>query len=161
MIKTEIKISCTEYNSENELEPVIQELVKKAKETVHKAYSPYSKFSVGSAILLENNEIFCGNNQENAAYPSGLCAERVALYYANSLYPDIPVKAIVICAFYNDQYLDYPVPPCGGCRQVMLETETRFKNAIKIYLVGNKKIIEVDDAKSLLPLTFDDSFLKI
>ena len=145
--------SCKEFSAEE------QELIKKCKEAVKYSYAPYSKFNVGAAVLLANGEIISGSNQENVAYPSGLCAERVAIFYANSKFPDIPVKSIAITAFTRNKYIENPVPPCGACRQVIIETETRFKTAIKIILVSRNKITVIEDAKILLPLNFNKNSL--
>jgi len=154
----EIKISINEYNSINELNSEDKLLIDSAKEAVNKAYSPYSKFNVGAAVLLKNGEIIQGNNQENAAYPSGLCAERVALFYANSKFPDVAVKSIAIIAKKNNKFIDNPVPPCGACRQVMLETESRFKSPIKVILFGKQKIQVINKISDLLPLNFTADF---
>ena len=154
----EIKISINEYNSIDELNNEDKVLINSAKLAADRAYSPYSKFSVGAAVLLANGEIIQGNNQENAAYPSGLCAERVALFYANSKYPDVAVKAIAITAKKNNKFNSSPVPPCGSCRQVMLETETRFKTPIKIILFGENKIQIINKVSDLLPLDFTADF---
>ena len=159
MKKVEITTTVYEYDSLEELSKEEQILINKSKEAVKNAYAPYSKFNVGAAVLLETGEIIIGTNQENAAYPSGICAERVAIFYANSKYPDVPVKAIAVSAFTNNKFIDSPVPPCGSCRQVILETETRFKTPIKIYLVSSNKITVIEDAKNLLPLNFDTNFL--
>jgi len=144
----------------DELLPEEKALVYKSREAVQNAYSPYSKFSVGAAVQLENEQIVLGNNQENAAYPSGLCAERVAIFYANANFPNVPVKAIAISAFTKNGLLIEPVPPCGACRQVLLEAETRFSKPIIVYLAGKNKILRINNIKSLLPLTFNDDFLK-
>ena len=159
MKKVDIILTTFEYNSIDELSKEEQVLINKSKEVVKNAYAPYSKFNVGAAVLLANGEIITGTNQENAAYPSGLCAERVAIFYANSKYPDIPVKAIAVTAFTNNQFIEKPLPPCGSCRQVIVETETRFKTPIKIYLVSKDKITVIEDAKTLLPINFDEHFL--
>ena len=159
MKKVEITTTTYEYDSLEELSQDEQFLINKSKEAVNNAYAPYSKFNVGAAVLLENGEIIIGTNQENAAYPSGLCAERVAIFYANSKYPDVPVKAIAVAAFTNNKFVESPVPPCGSCRQVIMETETRFNAPIKIYLVSKSKITVINDAKTLLPLNFDEHFL--
>lgn len=144
----------------NELEPEIQVLINKAKEQVENAYPPYSNFRVGAAVLLQNGALFVGNNQENAAYPSGLCAERVALFYANAQFPQVPVRAIAIAAHTGDHYLAYPVTPCGSCRQVMLEAETRFEKPIDIYLYGTECIYHIENAAQLLPLRFEKKSLE-
>ena len=159
MKKVDIILTTYEYDSIKELSQEEQVLINESKEVVKNAYAPYSKFNVGAAVLLENGEIITGTNQENAAYPSGLCAERVAIFYANSKYPNIPVKAIAVTAFTNNQFIEKPLPPCGSCRQVIVETETRFKTPIKIYLVSKDKITVIEDAKTLLPINFDENFL--
>ncbi len=160
MKKVEIILTTYEYDSVEELSQEEQVLINKSKEIVKNAYAPYSKFNVGAAVLLANGKIITGTNQENAAYPSGLCAERVAIFYANSKYPSIPVKAIAVTAFTNNQFIEKPLPPCGSCRQVIVETETRFKTPIKIYLVSKDKITVIEDAKTLLPINFDEHFLE-
>ena len=159
MRKVEITTTTYEYDSINELNEDEQLLINKSKDAVKNAYAPYSKFNVGAAVLLENGEIVIGTNQENAAYPSGLCAERVAIFYANSKYPNIAIKSIAVTAFTNDKFIENPLPPCGACRQVIVESETRFNKPIKIYLVSSKKITVVEDAKELLPINFDEDFL--
>ena len=158
MKKVDIITTTYEYDSLDELSQEEQVLINKSKEIVKNAYAPYSKFNVGAAVLLANGEIITGTNQENAAYPSGLCAERVAIFYANSKYPNIPVKAIAVTAFTNNQFIEKPLPPCGSCRQVIVETETRFNTPIKIYLVSKDKITVIEDAKTLLPINFDEHF---
>jgi len=144
----------------DELSSEYQLLINKAKEQVHKAYAPYSGFQVGAAILLENGEIVCGNNQENSAYPSGLCAERVAMFYANSQFPEVAVKALAIAAFTKGKFLDEPVTPCGSCRQVLLETEIRFERNITLLLYGTQQVYQLENVKQLLPLCFEKSSLK-
>ncbi len=160
MKETQFSIKITEYSNKNELDKTDNILVEKATTICDNAYAPYSKFKVGAAILLKNGEIITGTNQENAAYPSGLCAERTALFYANSKYPDIPVIAIAVAAKNNGNFTEQPVGPCGSCRQVILETETRFKTAIKIIMVGSKKISIIENAKSLLPISFSEEDLQ-
>ena len=117
------------------------------------AYAPYSNFYVGAVVVLVNGKIVTGNNQENIAYPSGMCAERVALYYAGARYPDVPVKAIVIVAV-KDGVVQKNISPCGSCRQVLLETETRFKQPVRVYLGGNEETHIIDSAEALLPVSF-------
>lgn len=160
MKKINIDLQIYELESLEELVPEEQHLAKASKEAVKNAYAPYSKFNVGAAVLLENGEIISGTNQENAAFPSGMCAERVAMFYANSKYPEVPVKAIAVSAFYNNSYTEEPVPPCGACRQVLLESETRFKKPIKVLLVSDDKITFTKNVKTLLPINFDEEFLK-
>lgn len=159
MKKIELSTTIFEYDNIEELSEQDQLLIKKSKEAAKKAYAPYSNFNVGASILLENGEIVEGNNQENAAYPSGLCAERVALFYANSKYPDVPVKTIAISVFTKNQYIEFPIPPCGSCRQVILETENRFKKPIKLILYGSKKIHIISDAAIILPFAFKDEMM--
>ncbi len=160
MKKIKLQTEIFEYESDEVFSSKERQLIKECRQIVKNAYAPYSKFNVGAAVLLENGEIVSGTNQENAAYPSGMCAERVAIFYANSKYPEVPVKSIVICAFFNGKYIETPVPPCGSCRQVLLESETRFKTPIKIILLSKIKITVIKDAKMLLPLTFDEHFLE-
>lgn len=156
------RIETTVYQTESldELSQEEQILVKKSKEIVKNAYAPYSKFNVGASVLLENGKYFSGSNQENAAFPSGMCAERVAMYFANAQYPDVPVKAIAVSAFYNEEFTEEPVPPCGACRQVLLESEIRFKRPIKVILVSKNTITLIENVKTLLPINFDEAFLK-
>ncbi len=154
MKKTQINISIEEYQYLEELTDIDKELVNRAKEATKSAYAPYSKFNVGAAVLLDNGEIITGTNQENSAYPSGLCAERVAIFYANSKYPNQAVSTIVVCAFYRGQFTPLPTPPCGSCRQVLLETETRFKKPIRVILYGSEKILIIPKSEDLLPLCF-------
>ncbi len=132
----------------------IKKLIDKAKSATQNAYAPYSGFHVGAAALLANGEIATGNNQENAAYPSGLCAERVTLFAANSQHPDVAVEAIAIAAFHDGDFTDTPCCPCGGCRQVIVEVENRFDRPIKVIMYGKSKIYEVESIKDLLPLSF-------
>lgn len=148
-----------EYISVSQLEKQEQKLVRMAEEASFKAYSPYSKFSVGAAVLLENGEIFTGSNQENAAYPTGLCAERVALFYASSQYPDVAVKTLAVAASKNKMILEAPVPPCGSCRQVFIEWEKRFNKPFSVIMAGSEKIIKVEKAMWLLPFNFQSDYL--
>jgi cytidine deaminase len=159
MKQRDIVTKVFEFDSEKELDAPEQELVKAAKLAALNAYAPYSHFQVGAALRLANGIIIKGNNQENAAYPSGLCAERVAMFYANAEYPNVAVDALVVTVISNGKFLEQPAPPCGSCRQVLLETETRFNHPIKIYLVAENKIDMVENAHALLPVNFDASFL--
>lgn len=152
----ETKVSIYKFD---ELSAENQQLIEKAKEQVAKAYAPYSEFRVGAAVLLENGEIFAGSNQENSAYPSGLCAERVAMFYANSQYPEVPVKTLAIAAFTNGNFLPEPITPCGSCRQVLLESESRFDTDITIMLYGTESVYVLQSVKQLLPLCFEKSSL--
>ena len=155
-----IETNVTIY-SFDELDKAKQKLINKAKEQVEKAYAPYSEFHVGAAVELENGEIFAGSNQENSAYPSGLCAERVAMFYANAQYPEVPVKTLAIAAFTNENFLSTPVTPCGSCRQVLLETEMRFEKDITILLYGTKEIYQIENVRQLLPLCFEKNSLTL
>lgn len=145
----------------NELNPSDRELVDLACEATCRSYAPYSHFSVGTAARLANGIIVSGTNQENAAYPSGLCAERTTLFYANSQYPDQAVTVLAIAARNErGEFLEEPIPPCGACRQVMLETEKRFKQPMRILLFGKKGIYELKNVGALLPLSFDASAME-
>ena len=136
------------------------ELLVAAKKMVKTAYAPYSEFHVGAAVLLENGEIIAGNNQENAAYPSGLCAERVALFYAGSQYPTIAIKTIAISVKSKNVIISEPLSPCGGCRQVIAEYENKFKKSIRIIMSGEKgQIYIANSIESLLPLMFSKKYL--
>ena len=133
-----------------------QELAEAAREATRRSYAPYSRFHVGSAVLLANGTIVTGSNQENAAYPSGLCAERTALFYANSQYPDVAVKMLAIAACEADGKMrPTPIPPCGACRQVMVETEKRFNQPIRILLCGTEEVYVAESSSCLLPLSFE------
>ncbi|MCB2195001.1 MAG: cytidine deaminase [Bacteroidetes bacterium] len=156
----EIKSVLIDYNSLAELDKTHQKLVQKAKDAAEKAYAPYSEFKVGAAVLLENGEIIEGNNQENAAYPSGLCAERVAIFYANSKYPNVAIKAIAVTANTDKGFIKEPIPPCGSCLQVMLESEKRSENSIEVLLYGEDKITVADSIKQFLPVNFNKDMLK-
>lgn len=141
----------------DELSDQDKQLIDKAKEMTQHSYAPYSKFRVGAAALLANGAIVTGSNQENAAYPSGLCAERTTLFYANSQYPDQAVLTLAITARTEQDFIDNPIPPCGACRQVILETETRYKHPVRILLYGKKEIYLIKGIRDLLPLSFDGS----
>ena len=145
----------------NELSSSDREQVDIACEATQRSYAPYSHFSVGAAARLSNGIIVSGTNQENAAYPSGLCAERTTLFYANSQYPDQAVTVLAIAARNErGEFLENPIPPCGACRQVMLETEKRFKQPMRILLFGKKGIYELKNVGALLPLSFDASAME-
>jgi len=160
MKKVEIKLDVYEYESSAELPADEQNLIELAKKAVETAYAPYSKFNVGTAVLLDNGEIVIGTNQENAAYPSGLCSERVAIFYANSKFPNNAVVKLAVTANTGGDFLEIPVPPCGACRQVLMEAETRFAKPIKMILAGKKIVRVLENAKSLLPLNFDEKYLE-
>ncbi len=146
-----VNIHTCSYNELNNRE---QKLVEESQKITQHAYAPYSGFRVGAALLLDNGVILTGSNQENAAYPSGLCAERTALFYANSQYPNRAIVLMAITAFTGENFVPF-ISPCGACRQVLLEAEMRFKNSIRILLCGTKQIYVISSARDLLPLAFD------
>ncbi|MDF4223271.1 cytidine deaminase [Maribacter sp. M208] len=148
------------YDSLSELSSGDQNLMSVAVKARKRAYAPYSSFNVGASVLLENGEIIEGNNQENASYPSGLCAERVAVFYAGSKYPGMKIKAIAITAASLNHEVNEPAAPCGNCRQAISEYEFRQQEPIKILLMGETgSVIECNSLADLLPLGFNSSFL--
>ena len=148
-IQTNVKVY-----SYDELEPSLAELVDIAKRKTQDAYCPYSHFHVGAAALLNDGTIITGANQENAAYPSGICAERTALFAANANHPHTPVKALAIACYTNGHFTKQAGTPCGACRQVMLETEHRFRQPMQVILYGQEQCVIFDSAADLLPLCF-------
>lgn len=157
-LKIEINVRIYRYD---ELTSEDQTLMKAACEATQRSYAPYSHFSVGAAARLANGEVVCGSNQENTAYPSGICAERTTLFYANSRYPDQAVTTLAIAARNErGEFLASPIPPCGACRQVMLETEKRFRHPMRILLYGTQGIYELQGVGDLLPLSFDASSME-
>jgi cytidine deaminase len=155
-LQTVVKV----YDHDYELSPEDQQLLQKARETCHSAYAPYSNFHVGAAILLDNGIIITGSNQENLAYPSGLCAERTAIFYTGANHGDKTIKAIAVAA-YQPLFSKYmPANPCGACRQAMLEYENKQQQPIRIILEGEKnKIYVIDSIDCLLPLRFKAEFM--
>ena len=148
------------YDSMEELPQTDADLMRRAHEAARNAYAPYSKFKVGAAARLANGAVVTGNNIENAAYPSGLCAERVALFAAQAQYPDVPVEAIAITANSETTEVSEPIPPCGSCRQVMVETEQRHKHPMRIICQGQTGPVFVfDGVETLMPFIFLDKFL--
>ncbi len=161
MKKKELKIIINEFSGEEELSEPDRKLLQEAARSAAQSYAPYSEFHVGAAVLLENGEIICGSNQENAAYPAGLCAERVALFYANSRYPNVRVVALAITARADHFIIDRPISPCGTCRQVIAETESRQQSKIKIIMQGESGPVNMTEGiENLLPLTFYEEKLK-
>ncbi|MBN2167139.1 MAG: cytidine deaminase [Marinilabiliaceae bacterium] len=158
-INKEIIISYQEFDSTETLSTTEQLLIQKANEIRNNSYSPYSNFKVGAAILFDDGSITTGSNQENAAFPSGLCAERVALFYANSQFPTKKIIQIAIIGGYKNETTDTPITPCGSCRQVLIESESRQSSPIELLLVGEKKIWKISTAKALLPLSFSSNNL--
>lgn len=151
-ITSEIEV----YASENDLPESEKMLLQTATIAAEKAYAPYSKFHVGAAVMLENGKIISGNNQENAAYPAGLCAERVALFYASAEYPATPVKMIAVTCKTIDRVIDQPVSPCGSCRQALTEYEQKYNSPIRIIMKGEiGKVYVCNGISQLLPLQFN------
>lgn len=155
-ITIETKVKSFKYSELNEED---RALIDQAKEATKTSYSPYSSFKVGAALRLNNGVVVTGSNQENAAYPSGTCAERTALFYAGAQYPDQPAECLAIAAYSNNEFIDTPIAPCGACRQVMLETEQRFKQSMRILLYSDEEIYELSSASSLLPIQFGKDIL--
>ena len=137
-----------------------QELVRSAIKATHNAYANYSRFYVGAALRLANGQIVIGANQENAAFPSGLCAERSAIFAAQSQQPEQPITTLAIAASNDEGLLKDPITPCGACRQVILEMEDRYKRPIRILLFGARAVYAVNSVKDLLPLSFVDANMR-
>jgi len=156
IIQAEIKV----FPDRSKLSIKDADLLKIAQEAAIHAYAPYSHFKVGAAVLLKNGRIISGNNQENAVYPSGLCAERVALFYAASQFPETPIAKIAVTAIGREE-VSRPVPPCGSCRQALLEYETKFGEPIEVIMAGEKGEVYIAKSVSdLLPLSFNNDFLE-
>lgn len=155
MTSKEIRIVYNEYESLDQLDPRDRELAQAAIEATKSSYAPYSHFNVGAAVRLDNGEIIKGSNQENAAYPSGICAERTAMFYASANYPENAMTAIAITASQNGTLCDNPVTPCGSCRQVMAQYQTKGGQPMEILLIGGKKIWKFSKVDDVLPLIFD------
>lgn len=149
-----VKITVEIAKEGQEEDNLHKELRKAASEAAKRAYAPYSKFRVGAAVRLANGEIITGNNQENAAYPSGLCAERVTLFYAQSKYPNETVTHLMICAETDEGVLKTPITPCGACRQVIIEKESIQGSPIEICLAGSDTTYILESAQQLMPLSF-------
>lgn len=149
------------FNSMDDLPSDDLELLKMAINALKSAYAPYSNFCVGAALLLENGKTHIGSNQENAAYPSGLCAERVAIFHASALYPNVPIKTIAVSVSSKNQIINEPVTPCGACRQAISEYEMMYSYPIRIIMSGETgKIYVSDSLENLLPLMFNKKHLK-
>ena len=155
MTSKEIRIVYNEYESLDQLDPRDRELAQAAIEATKSSYAPYSHFNVGAAVRLDNGEIIKGSNQENAAYPSGICAERTAMFYASANYPVNAMTAIAITACQNGILCETPATPCGACRQVMAEYQSKGKHPMEILLIGGKKIWKFGKVDDMLPLIFD------
>nr|WP_315210887.1 cytidine deaminase [uncultured Flavobacterium sp.] len=155
-ITTQFKV----FDSVQELPNDIQDLMTQAIEVRKNAYAPYSKFRVGVAIFLDNGKTVLGSNQENAAYPSGLCAERVAIFYAGAVYPEARILKMAITAASDSNQTTAPIPPCGSCRQSIAEYEIKQETPIEIYFMGEiGAIYKSESLKNLLPFMFDKKFL--
>lgn len=160
MREENISIPLSIYESVEQLPFDIKNLMKKAEGIRENAYSPYSRFKVGAAVLLSNNEIVLGSNQENAAFPSGLCAERVAVFAAGANFPNQSIQAIAITARAENHILEEPIAPCGSCRQSIAEYEQKQQKPIEIYFMGEKGIIyKLNSIADLLPLSFSSKYL--
>jgi cytidine deaminase len=160
MKKVEIKTTFEVFSTMDELPNDVKMLMQQAVEIRKKAYAPYSKFNVGAALLLNNGEVVLGSNQENAAYPSGLCAERVAIFHSGAIYPEAKILKLAITASSENTETKTPIPPCGACRQAIVEYEFKQETPIEIYFMGaSGEVYKSDSIKNLLPLTFDKNFL--
>jgi cytidine deaminase len=159
MEEIHLDIKIEQYAME-ELSDSEQELVRSAIKATHNAYANYSRFYVGAALRLANGQIVIGANQENAAFPSGLCAERSAIFAAQSQQPEQPITTLAIAASNDEGLLKDPITPCGACRQVILEMEDRYKQPVRILLFGARAVYAVNSVKDLLPLSFVDANMR-
>lgn len=151
-LKSTLQVAQFEELTANE-----QRVIEVAKQSTYNSYAPYSHFHVGAALLLKNGIVIPGCNQENAAFPAGICAERSALFAAGAQYPDQPVMLLAIAVRNSKgEFLEEPASPCGPCRQVIIETETRFKQEVRILLYGTKYTYIIDGIKQLMPLSFTE-----
>ena len=155
MSNKRLTIDYEEFTSAGQMLPEDQELVKAAIDAQNGSYSPYSNFQVGAALRLANGLIVKGANQENAAYPSGLCAERTAMFWAGANYPDVPMDALAIAGADHGVLCESPASPCGSCRQVMAEYQKKHGKPMIIILVGSKRIRKFHCVDDLLPFIFD------
>ena len=160
MKKITVNTTVLVFENQNDLPEDVQSLMTEAIEIRKKAYAPYSKFRVGCAILLDNGKVVLGSNQENAAYPSGLCAERVAIFQAGAIYPEAKILKMAISATSDDKPVLAPIPPCGACRQSISEYEIKQETPIEIYFMGESgEVYKSDSLKNLLPFMFDKNYL--
>jgi cytidine deaminase len=156
----QLQLDIEEFADDDALPIADRQLLFRAREATEEAYAPYSNFRVGAALLLANGDIVTGSNQENAAYSMCLCAERTAFAAASYLYPNVPIVACAVTARAFNSVLQVPVPPCGACRQVITEAESRFRQSVRIIMQGEKGVIwRVRSVKEILPLAFDVTFL--
>lgn len=150
----EYKFFVNEYDSVMDLPEEDRALVLEAREAANSAYAPYSRYRVGAALRLANGKLIKGNNQENADFTDGLCAERVALFYANANFPEEKVFSLAVTSFNSAGLTEGPAQPCGSCRQVLVETEARYNHPIRLILDGSKRVLVVEGAGKLLPFAF-------
>ena len=155
MTRRSLNIEYSEFNSLNDLSAEDKVLAEAAIEATANSYSPYSRFKVGAALRLSDGTIVKGSNQENMAYPSGLCAERTAMFYASSQYPQHAILKIAIAATQGGVLCGNPATPCGSCRQVMAQYQLRGGKPMQIILAGGEKILKFEKVDDLLPLIFD------
>ena len=161
MRKRKVSFELAIFESLDALSSEDRDLMKRAVEARKGAYAPYSNFQVGAAVLMDNGKIVLGNNQENASYPSGLCAERVAIFQAGALYPGVTVRAIAISATSKSYVVGQAAAPCGNCRQSISEYEIRQGSPIKIVMMGEiGEVLACDSIADILPLAFDRSYLE-
>ena len=156
MTSKEIRIAFNEYESLDQLDPRDKELAEAAIEATKTSYAPYSRFNVGAAVRLDNGTIVKGSNQENAAYPSGICAERTTMFYASATYPEATMTTLAIAASQEGIVCENPVSPCGACRQVMAQYQLKGGRNLEIILIGSTKIWKFEKVDDLLPLIFDN-----
>ncbi len=160
MITKKIEINYNEYDSISELSAPDKELMEKAIETLGGSYAPYSNFNVAAAVRMTDGTIVTGANQENIAYPSGLCAERTAIFSAHAQFPKENITAIAIVSAQDDVLLPTPVAPCGACRQVMAESQMRYGKPVRVLLGGSGRIIEFSSVDGILPYVFNNEEVK-
>jgi len=159
--QVQISFDITVFDSFDQLNQEDKQLMQEAVNVRLNAYAPYSNFQVGAAVLLENGEVVIGSNQENASYPSGLCAERVAIFHAGAKYPGITITKIAISATSKNYQVTTPVAPCGNCRQTIFEYEYKQKTPIKLLLMGESgSVVQCNALEDILPLGFNNSYLK-
>lgn len=159
-MQKELKINFEAIESYDQLDDTEKLLFNKAKEIRNIAYAPYSNFTVGCAILLENGEIVTGSNQENAAYPSGLCAERTAIFYTGANFPNVRITKLFVIGAPREALSSVPIPPCGACRQSILEYEAKQQDVIEVYFASLDGVIyKTKSVRDLLPFSFDASYL--
>lgn len=157
MKRKQITISYEEHADESTLSPQDDVLLQAARTQVENAYAPYSEFRVGAALRLSNGTVVYGSNQENVAFPSGLCAERVAVFAAGAQHPGVAIEALAITACAADgQPLEHPISPCGACLQSLIEYENRYRHKIRVIMQGSRgKVVVFDSIAALMPFQFD------